>query len=363
MSIAWFIVFTIGVIYLQSYIYNTYALKRLSYRRDFNRSHVYVNQEVELIDEFVNDQWLPIPWVRVETKLSRHLLRIDQSEVPEDDQFHQTLFSLIPYQRIKRRHQMIAKKRGVYHLQSVAITLGDMFGFSEQYRSIETDAKLIVYPQLLKKNQLPLDVQYFLGEQSVKRWIIEDPFLKIGTRELAPSDSAAKINWKKTAQTDTMHVHQHDHTRDQDLVLLLNGDQTEDIWLPIENDAIFESSITQVASVMYHLNQQGAPYRFGTNIVLNSDRIKQNRPLIFKEKGSGTKHFKQSLETLSQLIPERSHNFHYLLDQLLASKQERMDIVIFSPLQSITINEKIRRLEQQGHTVTLLRINHAKEGS
>lgn len=354
MNIAWFIVLTIAVIYFQSYIYTKYGFNNLRYTRVFNKKTAYPHEEVELVDTFINKKILPIPWVRVESKLNRHFTKATEKEPRTEEHFHRSLFSLFSYQKIVRRHYMVAHKRGVYRLQSIALTLGDMLGFSDSYRSHETNAELVVYPSILRHKELPTDVQQFLGDLSVKQWIIDDPFLKIGTREWTPSDPSHRINWKKTAQTTKLQVNEHDHTRELDLLICLDADQSDDIWMPINDMALYEQSISLTASLFFQLKQMNVPYGFLTNAVSLHDVQSKIKPQVEVKKGTGERHYRKSLLALSHLVEERSRNFHYLLEDLLTTTDSHLDIVVISPMKTTTMSSRVAKLRQAGHNVTVL---------
>ncbi len=362
MNLAWLIIFVVMIIYLQSVFFQKFGFKGLTYHRSFNKQTAFPNEKIEIIDEITNRKLLPLPWVSVEAKMSRHLVSVVDEQVPNEDPFHQTLFSLLPYQQIKRRHHMIVKKRGVYHLASVALTLGDMFGFSDKYQSHETTGKLIVYPKLYRQNMLPEDVQVFLGEQAVNRWIIDDPFLKIGTRDYQAGDASHKINWKQTAKRRELQVNEHDHTRELDLTIVLNVDQSDDIWLPVNDTPLFEESLSIVGSMFYQLNQQAAPFCFVTNAVTMKNRQPELNDFKVLDQGAGQAHYQQGLTTLSYLIPERRHHFKHVLDYLIHRSTDET-LVILTPVMTEAITARVEALKNKGNRVTLIPLKTPKEVS
>ena len=360
MNLAWLIIFVVAMIYLQSVFFQKFGFKGLIYHRSFNKQTAFPNEQIEIIDHITNKKLLPLPWVSVEAKMSRYLVSVVDERIPAEDPFHQTLFSLLPYQQIKRRHHMVVKKRGVYHLVSVALTLGDMFGFSDTYQSHETAGKLIVYPKLYRQNKLPEDVQVFLGEQAVNRWIIEDPFLKIGTRDYQAGDASQKINWKQTAKRRVLQVNEHDHTRELDLTIVLNVDQSDDIWLPVNDEALFEESLSIVGSIFYQLNQQAAPFSFVTNAVTLNNRQPELSEFKVLNQGVGTAHYQQGLTTLSYLIPERRHHFKHVLDYLIERSVDET-VVILTPVMTEAIQSRVEVLKKTGNRVTILPLQAPKE--
>ena len=115
MSIPWFILITVAIIIGQSFIYSTWGLSRIQYQRIFSKHTVFEGEEIEMIDEISNKKLLPIPWLRLESKIHASLKFSKASSQDNDidsDEFHRTLFSLMPYQKVKRRQKLTCTKRG-----------------------------------------------------------------------------------------------------------------------------------------------------------------------------------------------------------------------------------------------------------
>lgn len=354
MNIAWFIIFLVIFIFGQSYLYAKKGLKKLTYRRHFDKETVFVGQDVILIDQIINQKLLPIPWVRLESKMDQSIQVNGKVQFDHTDSgVYRTLLSLLPYQKLTRRHHFTVTKRGVFELDTINLTIGDMFGFDEIFSSFETDAKIIVYPTLLDHDQLTLPAQNFLGEQSVKRWINEDPFLTVGTRDYEAGDSIAQINWKATARTKNIQVKVNDYTADREPVIVINGDQSDDIWFPIVDQQLFEQSISQAATVAHFLEGNGESYSLATNIVDARDRHVNHRPFINIEAGNGSPHFYHILTQLAYLVPERSRHFKYLLDEIIDQRKNRCDILLITPIMTSELLVKIEQLRKAGHTVTI----------
>src|SRR5699024_40298 len=77
-SLAWFIFITLIVIGVQAYIYGKWGLTGITYKRSFSERAVFAGEEIEMVDELVNEKILPLPWVRLESRISHHLEFIDE---------------------------------------------------------------------------------------------------------------------------------------------------------------------------------------------------------------------------------------------------------------------------------------------
>src|SRR5690625_4523790 len=144
MSIAWFIFVSLIVIGLQSYIYGKWGLSRVEYVRSFSEVAVFEGEEIKMTDEIANKKLLPIPWLRLEAKINENLqfkgqdqkeqeTGLDQSKQSEiiHGNYHRMLFSLLPYQRIRRQQKLVIKKRGLYHIENVDYSIEAINDFGD----------------------------------------------------------------------------------------------------------------------------------------------------------------------------------------------------------------------------------------
>lgn len=261
MSLPWFIISTLSLLMLVSVIYQRNALKKLSYSRYFSASAVYQGEQIEMVEEIVNRKLLPLPWLRLESSLARGLVFGSQDNLGvssgEIYQNHISLFYLRSYRHIRRRHQVRCTQRGLFRLESVTMTAGDLFGMSRNSKQFPLQLELLVYPQMMDIYELPLPVHSWLGELPVKRWIVEDPFLTAGTREYRPGDSLGAMNWKATARTGVMQVHQKDHTADVRLIICLNVENSDNMWRNITDTERIEQGIRYAATVAEYADGHG----------------------------------------------------------------------------------------------------------
>ena len=115
---------------LQGLLIALFGMKRVGYDRRFSRPSAYAGERVELVEVIRNRKILPVPWIRVESRISPFLRfgHGGQSEEREisADQYHKSVFYLGPFSQIRRRHDVTCLKRGHYEVGSVALTAGDL---------------------------------------------------------------------------------------------------------------------------------------------------------------------------------------------------------------------------------------------
>lgn len=139
MALPWFILSTLLMLLLISAVYQRHALKKVSYTRYFSAKTAYEGEQVEMVEEIANNKLLPLPWLRLESSIARGLefgsqenLGVSSGEIYQN---HVSMFFLRSYRHIKRRHQVRCQQRGLFKLESVTMTTGDLFGMSRNSKA------------------------------------------------------------------------------------------------------------------------------------------------------------------------------------------------------------------------------------
>jgi len=348
----WFIVAAVGIIFLQGRLFQRYVLRKVTYQRHFQTKSCFRGDRVELIEQLSNEKWLPVPWLRVESLLSTHLhfQKLDNFAVSSGQlyQNHKSFFSLLPYTKITRKHHITCAKRGWYKLQTVTLTGGDLIGMSMSSQQISLDGQFLVYPRPAEVPVHELPYHSWQGDQSVRRWIISDPFVIAGVRDYQAGDTYKQINWKATAKTGQLQVHQHDFTADRRLMIYLNVDDAEGMWRSVTDHALIERGIEWAAGAAEAVIQQGMEVGFATNMP-----IVGSRESVKLEPHSGHEHLIGLYETMAKLEIERSELFDYLLESEVQSGFSERDVLIITAYWNEKFEMLAERLRYNGNAVAV----------
>lgn len=312
MALQWFIIIVVMLIGVQMFLYSRFGLKKTEYTRYFSEPAVFEGEQVEMMEEIANRKVLPIPWLRLESRIHPSLKFQQQDNLDiAGEQFHRSLFSLLPYQKITRRHQVTCRKRGYYWMRTAAMTSGDFLGLAETNQTVEVSAELLVYPKLVSMDDMPLPSNSWQGDYSVRRWIVDDPFVLAGVREYASGDSLNMLNWKATARTGELQVNKNDYTTDYHLMIYINFDLMEDNWMPITNEPLLETAISYAASIAEYAISQGITTGFGCNAYLTdpNERVREIKEPVRIAPETGPGHLRYLWETMAKIKMDRSMNF------------------------------------------------------
>ena len=177
------------VLYLLWILTIRYGLKHLWCSRAFSTDALLEGESCELVEIVRNDKPILIPWLRLESRISPHLHLGNQENLNvSGEMYYCSLFTMAPYQQIKRRYKVRFTRRGYYDLGNASLTVGDVLGLFKIQRNQELSAPICIYPQLLEQEDLPSPISRLTGELVRRRQLLEDPFLVRGIRAYRPGD-------------------------------------------------------------------------------------------------------------------------------------------------------------------------------
>lgn len=329
------------------------AMKHLRCSRAFSQMAVFEGEEGKLIEVVRNDTPFVIPWLRIESRISPNLQlgRQDMLHVT-DENYHCSLFTLMPYQQIRRTHRVKFLHRGAYDLGNAALTSGDLLGIFKFLRNQELRAPVLVYPSLLTREQLPLPVSRVLGELVRRQQLLTDPFLVRGIRAYCPGDSVRDIHWAATARTNQVQVRLHDYSSQTKLLVVLNVQSQDVQWTDYISDrqaAPVENGIRLAASLCVHALRSGLSAGFAANMPLQD-----SRKSTLQLPAHGQFQEEALLDAFARLRIHRTETFPALLDSL--STHTGLDILVLSAYDSDSIQAELTQLRRAGNQVTFHQI-------
>ena len=343
---------------LQAWLVARFAMRGFAYQRAFSRNGAYRGERVEFIEVIRNRSILFLPWVRVETRIPQSFGFSTREEVEiRGGHYHKSVFTLLPFSQVTRRHRVTLHQRGHYALQLASVTAGDLLGMRNVGADVEAPAELFVYPALLDRDALSRFFSRAQGDVSVRRWIQPDPFLVSGIRGYRPGDPEHDIHWAATARTGELQVKTHDYTASPRLMVLINGQKTENQWgdlMDYEQEAI-ERAISLAATLCLTALRQGVEAGFGANLPLDEAETGAYLPPL---RGRGRQ--EELLRAFARLRVRRVCRFPTFLEQLPPLRGA--DYLLLSCYDSEEIRQRMAALRRAGCTAELIllpEVSHA----
>lgn len=340
------------LIVIQAIFFRKIGLKSVSCRRWFSTRFAFEGDEILMCEEISNEKPVPVPLLVIESCLDRNIELSSAVELDANESnYHRSLFSLMPFSRIVRRHKVRLSKRGYYNLKSVAVSAYDLLGLSKQtVDEVITDATVTVYPSLLDIREISFPCHSFLGDAIVRRWILDDPFLNAGVREYSTSDPMKSINWKASARTGILQVNKHDYSANTRLLVLFNVDSSERQWDRPVDIGLLEYALSACATVVKTAIDNSMDVAFMSNGYSTLEKgVISEVPT-----GSGEQHLYAILEALALLTFNHVYSFNYFLSRLCKTGIHDTDILIISLYADSEMMEHVELLRLASNSVELM---------
>ena len=353
MTQAFWVIVVAGLLALaQIWYYRRVAFKKLSYSRTISRSRVYEGEHIQLVEVISNNKLTPLPWLRVESRLSPYLQFRSHDDLSiKDERFHRSVFFVRPFSRITRRYDILCAHRGYFDLSNTTLTVGDLFGMTAFPKQLMQPTRLYVYPNALRDDELPQEALRWQGDISVRRWIFPDPILINGIREYRTGDSRKDIHWKASARTGQLQVKTHDYTVQPKMVLLLNIDPKENFWgeLTEEQQEQVEHGIRVVATLARWGYDNDMEVGFYSNGCLQD--VPQ-RTRIGQLPAHSNQQQEQLLSMLAAFNPKQIESIYHTLERMVVDQLDDADILVISSWWSDGLNQRCDELRRRGNNVT-----------
>ena len=359
MAFVWLCFVGILAILIQVAIFGVPVLRHISYSRHLNKNYCYAGDSLEMVEIILNEKRLPVIWLRLEAMLpasflfqSQEVMQISKGSIYQN---HRSVFTLKSYNKITRHHPFIAQNRGVYILETVSMSGGDLFGLFSNTKLVPVNASLSVYPTLLSIDEMPSSYRTWQGELEVSRWVVEDPFLILGTREYSGNDPMNRIHWKASARSGQLQVYKQGYTADPEVIVYVNVQVNADMWNVVSDPEMVERALSYAATAASYLIQQGMKVGFGHNAIHDTKSIQAIRI----QPGYGKAHLDDILKAMAEVQMKCLQPFEqFLKDELdLRNEGETWDYLLITGHVSEQIEEQIWRLRSRGNSVMVLPID------
>lgn len=354
MSALLFISLIIFSILLQGILYKKGIFSRVYITRGFDSTGAFPGDKVTYELAIENRKLLPLTWVSIDEKLHSGLefeVRTNIQPLNEDMYIHNSMLSILPYQKVVRRYLLKAVKRGFYQLKNLSMTSTNMLGTEEYSMEKEVYASLAVYPKLRDLRGALIPANTTQGDFSVKRWIIEDPMVITGVRAYSGNDSLKSINWKATAKNQQLLVNKYDFTADKRVMMILNLERQE-YTLQEEDIQTIEAAIEVCASMAELLHETGIPFGFATN-AHTVGPVETN----VLDPDTGQKHMTSLLEALSKVSYFKKYKSRELLKLLVTDFSWGTEVIVVTPEISEGLVEDLQSLNSIKTTVISMNIS------
>lgn len=334
-----------AVLVVQYFVYKNLGLKDVTYKLTIGKTEAFEGEEIEVVEEIENNKLLPLPWMRSEISCSRWLAFYGNSQnVAKDAQkgLVSGIFMLKGHQKLRRSWRVRCEKRGVFRIEDVTLSVSDLFGLVKPSVMIKLSEEISVLPSPSEIELCDLSTEAFMGNQSVRRFILPDPFLICGAKEYSGREAMNRIHWSQTARTNSLMVYNNEFTTERRILVVLNMQRVpsdEKLQLSV---TILEAQIKAAAFVLDYCYRNHIEVGFAVN---SEDRF-------YSRSDEGYEHTINILRMLTRLKNRCGKHIDDFLDELDCS--EYTDVVLISNFMTDRVADRLKTLMCQGRYVTLL---------
>ncbi len=331
----------------QFLLYSVNGFKKLSYKLTISVAEAFEGDEIEIVEEIDNAKLLPLPWIRTEISCSRWLSFSGQRVVPDEKNEQRGLisgvFMLKGRQRCRRVWKVRCEKRGVHGIDSVTVSLSDLFGLAKPVSVFHINASVRVLP-------LPADIDAgemsgddFIGDIRVERFVLPDPFVISGAREYTGREPMNRIHWAQTARMGRPMVYNNEFTTERRALIVLNMQRGAMSTVQRLSVPVLEAQIKAAAYAAEIFGQMRAEYSLISNTA--GERL-------VVQAGEGYEHMMKTLRSLAEIKNGCGEHLDDLLSGL--DLYGVTDVIFISAFMTERLFETMERLSENGVCCKLL---------
>lgn len=256
---------------------------------------------------------------------------------------------VMPRQRLTRTLTASIPRRGRYTLQDVTLQAGDFLGLEERDVRFPTYREIVILPTRADMVEFEPAFGKYLGDISVRRFILSDPILTAGFREYTGREPQRDISWPQSLRNGRLMVRQYDYTSERTATVMVNvfyGNREE-----------IERCCSVARSVCEKLEEKRITYSFLTNACVTSSAGRWS----YIGDGLGPRHLDTILEGLGSVTYGYLFPLSQLLEQAGTRREEARGFILITPALAAADMAQVRRLEREtGQRVLILSVSETE---
>lgn len=303
----------------------------LHYQYGFDIQLAEPGEKIVYTGRLFNDWFLPAVYVSFSASLPEGAVITGRG-----NNYEAYRLCLLPHHGNRHTLTFSLPRRGVYRGGRYYLETGDFLGFKSHIRADHITGSITVMPRKCEEEKVIQMLGGYIGDISVRRFIMEDPVLTLGFRDYTGREPMKKISWPHSARASRLMVKTSDYTVDVSVAVVLNmahGTEKEK-----------EKSLEIVRTVCEQLEARQIPYQFLSNGDVGS-----------REEGYGQKHLSALMTGLGRSELYAYASFDTLIDRCIRErKNNRSYILVSPPLTAENHTSLSRLLEYSDHAPCVL---------
>lgn len=335
-----------------STVWRNLSLSRVTYKRSFDRTHVFPGEPVEMRITAVNDKPLPLTWLRISDTLPispelDNVISQASTEVSGKYALVNT-YSMHGHEKVERSVTLYFPQRGFYTLGPVTYTSGDVFTLFTLERTYSDLDTIVVYPQIESLEELGLPAKEPFGDLKIRTSLFTDPIKTRGIRDYQPQDRFRDVHWKATAKRGELQTKIYDPSTGMTLAVFLNVATMPRHWL-----GFYPELMERVVSVAASIANYGVEQGWGVGIYANGSFPGSDQPIRVPP-GRSPSQLTHILEALAAVTEFATASIENMLLRESPNLPWVSTIVLVTAVVTDEMMVALVRLQEAGRRVVLL---------
>lgn len=339
-----------------------HCLDGLSYDFQLNKQAVECGEEFEMYSTVTNSRAFPVLFLKIVENIptalnvrmvDKGIKLIDKQLIGQSRQLSlEHIVYIMPKQRLTRRITASVPSRGRYLFRGATLQAGDLLGLETRNEQFTCLRELVALPKRLEAPEIDSAFGNYLGDVSVRRFILSDPILTVGFREYTGREPQRDISWPRTLREGRLMVKQYDYTAELTAAVILNIQNAE--------PEIIERCYSLARGACEFLEKKRISYSFLTNACAASAAGIWS----FISSGIGSQHLSTILEGLGRATYDISCSFEKLMLSAQKQAERACGYVLITPeLEGDALSSLHRFEAQTGQKVFIINAWTAKEAA
>ena len=332
------IIVLVLLVVIAQQIFLAFSLHNVTYSAYADQYLVEPNQIFTIYSEVSNPKRLPELYVELREPVPWAAKIAGQHQVSGDKRYIHKRFFILPRQKVTSKMELSLPGRGHYLMPRAYMFGGDFLGAKTKSHTFPFIKGIVVMPSRLEAPKVTKALGGFLGDVSVRRFIMPDPVLTVGTRDYTGREPLRDIHHAHSARQNRLMVRQYDYTLEPAVTVLLNTAITP---VPPRYHKV-EACLCMARTVFEELDKAGAKFAFMTNAKSSYTERWNNVP-----DGLGPSHLNELLGGLGcASYATTRESFAALLERAIFKSEQGRSHIILTPEDDESVHPLLLRLRE-----------------
>jgi uncharacterized protein (DUF58 family) len=244
-----------------SNLWSRRGLDGVRYERNLANDRAVWGDSIELTVTIENRKLLPLAWLQADDFGSGDIVVRERPLIPSERPGYgilQNVWSLAPFERVRRRFHLEADHRGLFSFDSVRLSVADVFGQDVAAAEEPRRATFLVRPRTVPIRAARGALVPF-GTRRARRGLIEDPSLFAGIRPFQRGDPRRRVHERASARLGAPVSKRYEPSTAREVVVAVDlQTQPGPAWILSYDEDLVESLAVAAASLARRFLSDGA---------------------------------------------------------------------------------------------------------